>query len=192
MRIDVFNHSKCCRLLSSSIACVILPWVRLICICINIDDLLASMFYYLYNCYRPSAYSLHSSNLKFRSEYLDRINRKKPLLFSSKSVFLDLSLNLIIPHYPEVFAMYAVAAIGPGAGAILHSLGFCLLWKVKFEPENQRLFLLYLSAVQFVYSAALCICHLLLASLSSGYLRVVQSILWFDSFGNQPEFNKAI
>ena len=78
--------------------------------------------------------------------------------------------------------MYAEVAIVLGAIAIFHFVGFCLLYRVKFEPENQRLILLNLAAVEFVYCASLCICYSLLSSLPLGedFYRLVPSLLWFD------------
>ena len=81
-------------------------------------------------------------------------------------------------------ARVVVAAVVLGAIAILHFLGFSLLNKVKFWPGNQRLILLNLSAVEFVYCTSLCIIYSSMSlrpSLPQKDLeRVVQSFLWLD------------
>ena len=76
-------------------------------------------------------------------------------------------------------SIYAVVMLG--AIAILHSFGFFLLNKIKFQPANQRLILLHLSAVEMTYCFALCICYTLLACLpSEKHGRIYQSYLWLN------------
>ena len=47
------------------------------------------------------------------------------------------------------------------SSALMHSIGFFLLYKVEFRPENQRLILMHLSAAEFFQSVITAVEHTL-------------------------------
>ena len=63
------------------------------------------------------------------------------------------------------------------SSALMHSIGFFLLYKVEFRPENQRLILMHLSAAEFFQSVITAVEHTLYV-LVKEIERVLRYSIW--------------